>query len=154
MMRSLLIAPAVALLLSTQSEAADLMGPGRFCGYAPIIDLVPGESVTTLEGGIHGGSFLWDGAFGSLKVHGIGWASRPKGRMIGPASSAKPARSQQHQVDGGYEIAIWTGGHGAAYFSSVTPFTARQVEAISRVKLFEEGQTPSDCKLRTVFSWE
>ncbi|CAN7626497.1 hypothetical protein LJR219_004855 [Phenylobacterium sp. LjRoot219] len=153
-MRSSMMALVGALVLAGQSEAADLTGPGRFCGYAPIIDLLPGESVTVLEGGIHGGSFLWEGAFGSLKVHGIGWASRPKGRLIGPASNAKPARSKQRRVGGSYEIAIWNGGHGAAYFSSTTPFTARQVEAISRVSLFEEGQTPSDCQLRTMFSWE
>lgn len=153
-MRSWMMALVAALVLSGQSEAADLTGPGRFCGYAPIIDLLPGESITVLEGGIHGGSFLWKGAFGSLKVHGIGWASRPDGRLIGPASSAKPARSKQRRADGGYEIAIWNGGHAAAYFNSETPFTAAQTEAVRRVKLFEEGQTPSGCKLRTTFSWE
>lgn len=153
-MRSLFAAPAAALLLSTQSGAGEITGPARFCGYAPIIDLLPGERVTTLDGGIHGGSFLWEGAFGSLMVRGIGWASRPKGRIIEPVSSTKPARFRQRRVNGRYEIAIWNGAHGAAYFSSTVPFTAPQVEAISRVDLFEEGQTPQNCDLRTVFSWE
>lgn len=153
-MRSLLLAPAAALLLFAQGEAAELAGPGRFCGYAPIIDLRPGESVTTLENGVHGGSFIWRGAFGSLEVHGIGWASRPKGRMIGFASAAKPARFKQRWAEGRHQIAIWNGGHGAAYFRSPTPFTARQVEAISRVTLYEEGETPSGCNLRTGFFWE
>lgn len=67
-----------ALLLGIRSPAiaSDLEGPGRFCGYSPIIDLVEGESITTLESGIHGGSFQWDGQFGTLSVRGIGWAIR------------------------------------------------------------------------------
>jgi hypothetical protein len=154
MLRSLLISPAVVLLLSTQSGAADLRGPGRFCGYAPIIDLLPGESVTILEGQIHGGSFRWEGAFGKLTVHGVGWASRPKGRIVEPGSAKEPTRFGQHREGAQYEIAIWNGAHAAAYFSSDAPFNALQIAAIRRVKLFEEGQAPSDCKLRTVFSWE
>lgn len=153
-MRSSITVLVVALMFATQAEAADLAGPGRFCGYAPIIDLLPGERITTLDGGIHGGSFVWEGAFGSLEVRGIGWANRPRGRLIGAASNAKPARSKQRRRDGGYEIAIWNGGHGAAYFRSTTPFTVLQAEAVGRVTLFEEGQTPSDCKLRMLFSWE
>jgi len=153
-MRLLLMTLVAALVLAGRSEAADITGPGRFCGYAPIIDLIPGETVTLLEGGIHGGSFLWEGAFGSLKVYGIGWASPPEKELTGPASNAKPAMSKQRRVRGAYEIAIWNGAHGAAYFTSTTPFTTRQTEAIRRVTLFEEGETPSGCKLRTMFSWE
>lgn len=144
----------VFALVVTPAKASDIVGPGRFCGYSPIIDLADGEKVTTLEGGIHGGSFRWEGAFGTLDVHGIGWASRPKGRIVKARSSNSPARFAQKRVEGIYQIAIWNGMHGAAYFTSSRPFTQPQLDAIDRVELFEEGQSPSDCKLRTIFSWE
>lgn len=147
----------MALLLAamaTSASAGELRGPARFCGYSPIIDLLTGEKITTLEGGIHGGSFRWDGAFGSLEVDGVGWASRPKGRIVSDLSPSKPARFAQRRTNGRYEIAIWNGKHGAAYFISATRFNELQIEAIDRVKLFEEGQTPENCRLRTVFSWE
>jgi hypothetical protein len=134
--------------------ASDLDGPGRFCGYSPIIDLLPGESVTTLQGGIHAGSFRWDGAFGTLEVHGIGWAARPKGQMVRPLSDQHPARFDQKMVKGNYQIAIWNGAQGAAYFSSQKPFTRLQITAIDRVMLYQEGQEPAGCKLRTIFSWD
>src|ERR1700761_8939023 len=79
---ALSIAFGVALVYALPADANDLVGPGRFCGYAPIIDLLPGEKVTTLQGGIHGGSFRWEGAFGSFEVMGIGWASQPEGQML------------------------------------------------------------------------
>lgn len=136
------------------NPAHDLEGPARFCGYSPIIDLLPGEKVTTLEGGIHAGSFLWEGSFGLLKVRGVGWASRPLGRVVEAQTDARPARFAQRRVDGGYEVAIWNGANGAAYFSSSAPLTRQQISAIDRVALFEEGQTPSGCALRTAFSWD
>lgn len=152
------IVMAAALTLSafvnSHSNANDIVGPGRFCGYSPIIDLLGGEKVTTLEGGIHGGSFRWEGAFGTLDVYGIGWASRPKGRIVKSRRSNSPARFAQKRVEGVYQIAIWNGAHGAAYFTSSIPFTQPQLGAIDRVELFEEGQSPSGCKLRTIFSWE
>ena len=143
-----------AFLFACEAKAGELAGPGRFCGYAPIIDLVAGERVTTLQGGIHGGSFRWEGDFGSLEVHGIGWASRPHGSIVKAAAGAKPARFAPRRVKEGYEIAIWNGAHGAAYFKSRNPFTAPQLRAIDRVLLFEEGQAPSGCDLRTIFSWD
>jgi hypothetical protein len=139
------LAPAVANKLD---------GPARFCGYSPIIDLLPGERVTTLQGGIHAGSFRWDGSFGSLVVHGIGWASRPKGRMVNRLSNRHPARFKQRWMEGEYQIAIWNGAQAVAYFRSSAPFTRRQIEAIDRVMLFQEGQDPLGCKLRTIFSWD
>ena len=148
------IALGAVLLDVAPAEASELVGPGRFCGYAPIIDLLPGEKVTTLEGGIHGGSFRWEGAFGSFEVMGIGWAAPAKGRMLNPPTADRPARFAQRRVKGGYEIAIWNGAHGAAYFTSPRPFGAAQLAAIDRVRLFEEGQEPSGCKLRTIFVWE
>ena len=153
-MRGLVLTIIGIALISAPVQAGELVGPGRFCGYSPIIDLMPGEKVTTLEGGIHGGSFRWEGAFGSLEVHGIGWASRPTGRMIEAATGTRPARFGQRRRNGRYEVAIWNGAHGAAYFISSRPFTAMQLEAIGRMVLFEEGQTPTGCDLRTVFSWD
>jgi len=145
---------ALTLALSARAHAADLKGPARFCGYSPIIDLLPGETVTTLAGGMHAGSFRWQGAFGTLQVNGIGWASRPKGRIARPLSASRPARFAQRRDDGSYQVAIWNGAHGAAYFTSPRPLSAAQLTAIDRVTLFEEGQDPSGCDLRTVFSWE
>ncbi|MBO9726851.1 MAG: hypothetical protein J7530_20970 [Novosphingobium sp.] len=151
-----MIAAALTLsaFVSTHASASDIVGPGRFCGYSPIIDLLDGEKVTTLEGGIHGGSFRWDGAFGTLEVYGIGWASRPKGRIVKARHFNSPVRFAQKRVAGVYRIAIWNGTHGVAYFTSSEPFTQSQLAAIDRVELFEEGDSPSGCKLRTIFSWE
>jgi hypothetical protein len=154
-MKALIGAAALAMVFGAQALAADLEGPARFCGYSPIIDLLPGEKVTTLEGGVHAGNFRWEGPFGALDVRGIGWAGRPKGRIVEARTDARPARfAQRRDEDGRHRVALWNGGHGAAYFSSPAPLTARQMEAIRRVTLFEEGQTPPNCALRTVFSWE
>ena len=140
--------------LAAPTQAGTLKGPGRFCGYSPIIDLVPGEEVVTLQGGIHGGSFRWTGAFGSLEVSGTGWASKPRGRKVRGADGDRPALfSQGHDRDR-YVVSIWNGRHGAAYFSSSLPLTPAQLRAVDRVRLFEEGDEPQGCNLRTVFSWE
>ena len=152
-MRKLFAAVAFALLASS-AQAAELEGPARFCGYSPIIDLLAGERITTLEGGIHSGTFRWDGPFGSLEVHGIGWASRPPGQIVEPKRGERPARFAQRRVAGEYVVAIWNGANGAAYFRSPRPITRSQMRAIERVTLFEEGQTPMGCNLRTMFSWE
>lgn len=140
-------------LLATAASASELNGPARFCGYSPIIDLQPGEAITTLDGGIHGGSFRWDGAFGSIIVRGIGWASRPKGRLEIEPTEEKPGRFARRKRDGKYVIALWNGRQGAAYFQSATRFTDLQRAAIDRVRLFQEGEEPSDCDLRTIFVW-
>ncbi|WP_244982580.1 hypothetical protein [Croceicoccus marinus] len=145
---------AFIFAIAAPAFAGELAGPARFCGYSPIIDLIEGETVVTLQGGIHGGSFRWEGAFGSLEVNGIGWASRPKGRIVSEQTDARPARFAQRRTDGRYQIAIWNGRHGAAYFTSPNRFTRQQIEAIERVRLFKEGETPEGCNLRTVFSWE
>jgi len=144
----------IAMLDIEPVKASELAGPARFCGYAPIIDLLAGEKITTSEGGIHGGSFRWEGPFGSLEVKGIGWASPAKGKMLNPPTADKPARFSQRRVKEGYQVAIWDGAHGTAYFTSPTPFGAPQIAAIERVRLFEEGQEPTGCNLRTVFVWE
>ena len=140
-------------VVATPATASDLEGPARFCGYSPIMDLKPGEKITTLGGGIHGGSFRWDGDFGSLVVRGIGWASRPKGRLVVEPSEGRPGHFAQRKRDGKYIVAIWNGRQGAAYFESPTRFTNRQRAAIERVRLFQEGEEPQDCDLRTVFVW-
>ncbi|WP_332803198.1 hypothetical protein [Sphingomonas sp. RT2P30] len=151
---ALLIVLGIVLAGAAPAKASELVGPARFCGYAPIIDLLPGEKVTTLDGGIHGGSFRWEGAFGSFEVLGIGWAAPAKGRMLNPPAADRPAMFAQRRVKHGYQVAIWNGAHGTAYFTSPTPFDAPQLAAIRRVRLFEEGQEPSGCKLRTIFVWE
>ena len=153
-MKTLIVAAALAMMVCAPAQAGVLEGPGRFCGYSPIIDLLPDEAVTTLEGGIHAGNFRWEGPFGALDVRGIGWAGRPKGRIVQAGTATKPARFAPREVEGRHEVALWNGAHGAAYFSSATPLTPRQMKAIGRVTLFEEGETPSNCKLRTLFSWE
>ncbi len=144
----------VAMLAASSATAGKLEGPARFCGYSPIIDLEAGETVWTLEGGIHGGTFRWDGDFGSLEVNGIGWASRPKGQMVREPQDDRPARFEQRYSEREYVVAVWNGRQAAAYFSSAKPMTRRQLEAIDRVRLFQEGETPEDCNLRTTFSWE
>ena len=144
---------AAALAVPGAALAGDLDGPARFCGYSPIIDLKRGETVTTLQGGGHGGRFRWDGPFGSMTVDGIGWASKPPGRIVEPKVGDNPARFAVRRDDRGYVIAIWNGEHGAAYFTSPRPFTAKQRHAIARVRLFNEGEDPEGCDLRTVFYW-
>jgi len=153
-MKTLIVLAVAGMGFAAPCKADALTGPGRFCGYSPVIDLLPGETVTTLENGIRAGSFRWEGAFGSLKVDGIGWASRPTGPIAEAQAGAKPARFEQHLADGRYVVAIWNGAKGAAYFSSETPLTPDQILAIGRVTLFEEGETPSACNLRTLFVWE
>lgn len=143
----------VATLLATPAKAGELQGPARFCGYSPIIDLEADERVKTLTGGIHGGTFLWTGSFGSLEVSGVGWARRPEGKIVLKGTGGRPARFAQRKIDGEYEIAIWNGAHGAAYFRSANELTEAQINAIDRVRLFEEGQEPEGCDLRTSFFW-
>ena len=130
------------------------MGPGRFCGYAPIIDLLPGERIATLKGGMHAGTFIWEGAFGRLEVTGIGWGSRPNGKFLPRPTSTGMARFEEHRAKDRYTVAIWNRRQGAAYFSSPRPLTRAQFAAIDRVNLFQEGEDPTGCKLRTIFSWD
>ena len=152
-MKSLVIGLlSLAATAVTPAKASEIEGPARFCGYSPIIDLLYGEKVTTLDGGMHGGSFRWEGAFGAILVYGIGWADRPKGRIIKAHSAISPARFAQRRTEDHYQIAIWNGANAAAYFKSPRSFTAAQLRAIDRVRLYEEGQTPTDCGLHTVFA--
>jgi hypothetical protein len=136
-----------------QDQPPTLEGPARFCGYSPIIDLLPGETVTVLEGGIHAGSFRWEGAFGALEVHGIGWASRPPGQVVRARTESRPARLSQRREEDVYVVAIWNGAEGAAYFRSPSRLTPDQIAAIDRVALYQEGETPAGCDLRTRFVW-
>jgi hypothetical protein len=143
------------LAVSLPVQASDLNGPGRFCGYAPVIDLLEGESVTSLDGGIHSGSFRWDGSFGTLYVRGIGWASKPKGRVAVSSNARGVTRFKQSRIKSEYVIAIWNRNYGAAYFKSKRPMIEEQIAAIDRVYLFDEdGPQPDGCKLRTIFVWE
>lgn len=153
-MITLMVLAILAGAPPVQEAASTLEGPARFCGYSPIIDLLPGEKVTTLYGGIHSGSFRWDGAFGSLEVNGVGWARRPEGRIVQARTDARPARFAQRRRGDSHVVAIWNGAQGAAYFSSATRLTPDQIRAIDRVTLFQEGETPSGCALRTLSTWE
>jgi hypothetical protein len=148
-----LVLAFAALHWSCAASASELAGPARFCGYSPVIDLLPGERVVTREGGIHGGTFRWDGPFGTLDVAGVGWASRPPGIVAGGTSTGL-IRFRERRAHGQYTIAIWNGRSGAAYFSSRRRLTRQQIAAIDRVDLFQEGEEPQRCNLRTVFSWE
>ena len=154
-LRGAFLAMALLMVDTSAANASALVGPGRFCGYAPIIDLIGGERIVLLQGGIHGGTFEWHGSFGVLKVHGIGWAAKPQGHM-----KIKPTRHghmlfAQRKVDGEYVVAIWNRANGSAYFSSPTKITKAQLAAIDRVDLFDETQrAPKNCMLRTVFSWD
>lgn len=152
--QTVLAVAILASMVATRAPASDLEGPARFCGYSPIIDLMPGERITLLEGGIHSGNFRWEGPFGSLDVRGVGWASRPPGRIVEARTNAKPARFAQRRADESFVVAIWNGAQGAAYFSSVSPLTPDQIRAIDRVSLYQEGQNPEGCDLRTTFSWD
>ena len=147
----------IGLAVPVAATASELAGPARFCGYSPIIDLLLGERITTLDSGIHGGSFRWVGSFGSLTVYGVGWASRPEGRIV-KRTKAGMYRFQERREDRSRTVAIWNGRQGAAYFSSNERLTAEQLEAIERVSLYQESVDPSDepkgCALRTMFSWE
>ena len=144
---------AILPLSADEARASELAGPARFCGYSPLIDLLPGERIVTLEGGIHGGRFRWEGAFGSLDVDGVGWASRPPGAMIPRPTSRGHASFEQRHSNGRYVVAIWNRRQGAAYFSSGRPLNSAQLVAIDRVDLFQEGEDPGRCNLRTGFSW-
>jgi len=147
-MRPLVIACTFAVALAPPLAAAELHGPGRYCGYSPIIDLLPGEMITTLEDGLERGSFRWQGAFGSLEVRGDSWAEKPKGRIVTPGASSAPTRFAQRRAAGGYSIAIWNGSHSVAVFMSRSPFTAKQIEAIGRVRLRDIAETsPVGCDL-------
>ncbi len=149
--KPLLLASLGLLLWSGRASASELTGPGRFCGYAPIIDLLPGERIVTLDGGIHSGRFRWTGPFGDLDVNGIGSASRPPGDLNREPTGKGHASFAQQRVDGRYVVAIWNRRNGAAYFSSHRPLTQQQLAVIDRVDLFEEGEDPGRCNLRTVF---
>ena len=149
-----LVAAVVAAQWAAPAAASELEGPARFCGYSPVIDLLPGERVEMLSGGIHSGAFRWTGDFGSLEVNGIGWAAKPEGKVALKKNAKGHVRFEPRRVDGRYAVAIWNGAHAAAYFSSGEPITESQLAAIDRVDLFEEGQETEGCNLKTIFSWE
>ena len=151
----MILAAAIALLALAQDAPHEPWpGPGRFCGFSPIIDLLEGERIEPFDGGIHSGSFRWTGAFGTLRVRGIGWASKPRGDDM-PGRTAKGwMRFAEEKVPGGYSVSIWNGRQGAAYFESPRPLTRDQLAAIDRVDLFQEGERPEGCKYSTIFVWE
>jgi hypothetical protein len=137
-----------------RAESSTWEGPGRFCGYGLIVDLLPGERIGPLNGGIHGGSFEWSGRFGALVVYGIQWGSPPRGREHNGKTSKGQIRLGEIVDHGMYEVGLWNGRAGVAYFRSKRPITKLQRQAIERVDLFQEGEEPTGCKFRTAFSWD
>ncbi len=153
MVRALALTTVATVMAGTPAGAGELRGPGRFCGYSPIIDIAAGERIVTLEGGMHGGRFRWTGPWGAMTVDGLGWASRPGGHALPDRTNGGTIRFTERRERSGHVVAIWNGQQGAAYFRSDSRFTPGQLAAIDRVRLFQEGETPSGCDLRTVFSW-
>ena len=151
--RALALIMVVMAMSGAPAAAGELRGPGRFCGYSPIIDLHEGERIVTLEGGIHGGTFRWEGPWGAMTVDGVGWASRPSGQALSKQTQGGVIRFAERREKGERVVAIWNGRQGAAYFRTQGRFTAEQLAAINRVRLFQEGEEPEGCQLRTLFSW-
>lgn len=154
MMRFLLSMLIMLLFFPAQSAwAGEISDSGRFCGYSVIIDLQDGETISTIDGGIHSGTFNWKGSFGELLV------------MNSEISSPDDAPLLKHNsfghgiydlglVEAEYTLAIWNGKSAAAFFYSDTPYTQEQIEAIERVDLFDETiGRPENCNLSTVFHW-
>ena len=56
-------------------------------------------------------------------------------------------------MNGKFVVAIWNGRNAAAYFYSDEGLSDLQIAAIDRVRLFQEGEEPEGCDLRTVFVW-
>jgi hypothetical protein len=148
------LALLACLGVPSASRASEFIGPGRFCGFAPIIDLFPGERIVTGASGVHSGEFLWQGPFGELEVRGIGWASSPRGIVAARRTAKGFTRFEQQRDRRRYVVALWNGRNAAAYFSSPRRLTPAQLAAVNRVELYQEGEEPQGCKLRTVFSWE
>lgn len=148
------LVPTAALFVSccwaNVAGASELKGPGRFCGYSPIIDLVKGERIIALDGGIHSGRFRWEGAFGTLEVRGNGWASPPGGLTMKPTAKG----FAQFRATEPNTVGIWDGEHAVAYFSAPAGLTAAHLAAIDRVDLFGEGEDPGKCNFRMLFSWD
>ncbi len=139
-----------ALVAAVPAEASTLEGPGRFCGFGPVVDLEAGERVTPIQNGVHSGTFRWEGRFGTLLVRGTGWASPLKAETDGVTAKGHLRLRERHDRDG-YVVAIWNRRHAVAYATSDRPLTTEQRAAIDRIDLFDEGEEPTGCKLRTVF---
>ncbi|MEN2711761.1 hypothetical protein ACQKOH_01085 [Sphingomonas sp. NPDC092331] len=151
----LALGAGLLLALAGSGQHGVVDGPGRFCGYGPVIDLRAGERIKLGQGGIHSGRFRWKGAFGSLDVTGIQWGSPPSGEGRKQPTAAGQTLFEAWREGGRHVVAIWNGSHGVAYFRSSRRFTPAQLAAIERVSLFDEaGPAPEGCKLRTVFVWE
>jgi hypothetical protein len=148
---------AIFLALGADASASEpndysFEGPGRFCGYSAIIDLRQGETISNMEGGIHGASFAWSGAFGRFDIRANGWAAPPSSSvvMVRPDGVRELAtrRSKGH-----YQTTLWNGRQGVVSFTTDRRPTAAQMAAMRRVSLFQEGEEPSECRYRMTFSW-
>ncbi|WCM27836.1 hypothetical protein NDN01_02590 [Sphingomonas sp. QA11] len=132
------------------------VGPGRFCGYASVIDLQPGEQIIAGEGGVHGASYIWSGPFGAIVVDEINWASRPKHVV---RSISKEGGIEIFQLRGGGSKPLYVvsdGGHLVAYLSSsMFRKNKSDLKYIRRIGLSDHaGDKGTGCKYRMLFSWE
>ncbi|PXA98760.1 hypothetical protein DMC47_06870 [Nostoc sp. 3335mG] len=147
------MAAILARAAGAPAAASELRGPGRFCGYSPVIDLVAGERVVTLKGGIHSGSFRWEGPWGRMTVWGSEIGSPDDEKVAVERTAGGTTRYAERREGDRYVITIWNRSSAMARFSSKRRFTAPQLAAIDRVELFDAGQRPEGCNLKTIFVW-
>ena len=158
----------LALIVSSPLQAAPAVdgqeepaprpwaGPGRFCGYATVIDLRPDEQITARQGGIHSATYVWSGPFGSIAVSEINWASRPT-QVVRKVSSE--GGIEIFQLRGGTSKPLYVvsdGGHLVAYLTSPQfRKNTSDLDRIRRIGLFDHaGDEAKGCKYRMIFSWD
>ncbi len=138
-----------------ESEKEPWQGPGRFCGYATVLDLADREQLVLGEGGMHSSHYRWSGPFGAIDVSEINWASPPdgSGRVIVETGSRRTYRKRL--VSGEWKYAVWDKGHLTAYLSSnAFDGSKRDLTLVDRIALVDHaGETAKDCKYRLVFSF-
>lgn len=139
-----LYALAASPALADEHEPTPFTGPGKFCGYATIIQLQDGETISPGEGGIHGGNFVWEGEFGRLEVVEIGWA-KPRGSTMQTRTAAGMLQIAESTERFDFVRTIWNGEYGVATFTSSARLLGHHIDAIGRVTLFNEGERPQDC---------
>ncbi|WP_336925740.1 hypothetical protein [Altererythrobacter palmitatis] len=136
---------------SSEGNKSIFTGPAKFCGYATVIALREGETITPQEGGIHSGRYVWDGEFGRLEVQEIGWAAAPVEAPMQERTAAGMIQFAERKDGFRFVQMIWNGEHGVASFISPRRFSRQQIDAVGRVTLFNEGQRPQDCEYNFLF---
>jgi hypothetical protein len=148
----------LAALAAAGAAASDKpwTGPGRFCGYATVIDLLPAESIGERELGIHGAQYLWISDRGAVRIQEINWAAepRPVARRLGTVNDAELVALGRKSKLGRY--ALWNGDHLAAYFTSSAVRSDTDALHIARRLMLVDhaGAKGEGCKYRILFSWD